>query len=722
MATKERKNETLHFRPAARHILTIGRDLIKDNSTALLELVKNSYDADASRVTIKFNKIDLKEESGLEIEVSDDGHGMSPDVVRDAWLVPSTPYKVDKVKSPVRKRVLQGRKGIGRYAASILGDQFYMRTVTAKGEETSLEIDWAAFEDAKYLEEVEVTISNSKVKESAGTTIKITGNNIQLSDWDDDQIKILIKALRRLISPIHEKDPKFDFRISIEFGDFPSNEFNQTSIPIEPLPILDVFDYRISGTVSKTGDADLVFINSLAGTDPEKISFHINLTDGARYGGELALDFKIYDRDVDSINNLINRLDKAEFGDVLSKNEARNLLTEFSGVAVYRDGFRIRPHGDPGYDWLKLDSRRVQNPGVRFGNDRLSGFVEIEDESKSHLPEKANREGLKENAYYDGLVQIIIAVLAQAETRRYQYKSKLDIKSSDKNISRKLETLFDLSAVTEDIDSKLAESGIAEAERSEIINIIDAKAEEGSRVLEDLKQVIAIYQGQATLGKIVKVLLHEGRNPISYFQNQVPILEKWIDELSKKPDKSLLEKLIERLKTIKKQSDFLAELFRKISPLATRRKSQPSKVLVSKAIEEVVQLFQDSSEKEDIEIDVNVAETEVILWPDDLTQALVNLLDNSLYWLTQGDRKGKKIVIEGREEGAFYVIDYKDTGPGIEEKYIDEDLIFEPGFSTKPNGTGLGLAIAGEAIERSKGEMSAVASNDGVHFIIKLPI
>ena len=379
--------EILKIRPAARHILTIGRDLIKDNTTALLELIKNSYDADAEHVTVTFESRETKEGTGIVIRVEDDGHGMDYETVTGAWLVPSTTYKQSKTTSPEKGRTLQGRKGIGRYAASILGDQLQMETVTKTGDVTQLALNWKDFEKKEFLEDVDIEVSRQNSKRPHGTMIEVQGGVQELSDWDETQINILKKELRRLISPIHEKENVSDFDITLKFHNFPYHD--DESIPVKPLPILDVFDYRISGTISGSGEAQLTFENSASGVKPDVIKKHIKLKGGARYCGDLRVDIKVYDRDADSLDRLISRINKKsplEFnGDSLSKNEARNFLTEMSGIAVYRGGFRIRPHGDPGYDWLQLDKRRVQRPGYRLGNDRVSGFVEIQSEYESSL-------------------------------------------------------------------------------------------------------------------------------------------------------------------------------------------------------------------------------------------------------------------------------------------------------------------------------------------------
>lgn len=110
------------IRPASRHLFTIGEDLIQDKFAAIMELVKNSYDADASKVSVTFRR---DSDKSLTITVEDDGTGMSLADIQTKWLVPSTTSKVKKRVSQ-NGRVLQGRKGIGRYAANILGDDLFL--------------------------------------------------------------------------------------------------------------------------------------------------------------------------------------------------------------------------------------------------------------------------------------------------------------------------------------------------------------------------------------------------------------------------------------------------------------------------------------------------------------------------------------------------------------------------------------------------------------------
>ena len=160
--------EPSYFEPTGRLIMSIGKDLIKDLPAALVELVKNSYDADASYVKITY----LKNKSELKIIVEDDGHGMSKDTVLNTWMVPSTDYKLKKKNSP-KGRVYQGRKGIGRYAVSLLGNKLELITIK-NGLKTIAYFDWNEFNSEKKLREIPIIITTSETPDNMGTKLVIT--------------------------------------------------------------------------------------------------------------------------------------------------------------------------------------------------------------------------------------------------------------------------------------------------------------------------------------------------------------------------------------------------------------------------------------------------------------------------------------------------------------------------------------------------------------------
>ena len=196
------------IRPAGRHLLTIGRDLIQDSYAAIVELVKNAYDADSKSVEIHFKatekpseNISGNPEKRIEITVRDYGHGMSQDTVINKWMVPSTPDKLERRTSP-DGRIMQGRKGIGRYAASMLGSTLLLETVSEGAEKTTVLVDWRDFEKSEYLDDVEILVESHSTKEPHGTTLTIEGGQDYYKEWDKNQFIILNFELKKLGSLI----------------------------------------------------------------------------------------------------------------------------------------------------------------------------------------------------------------------------------------------------------------------------------------------------------------------------------------------------------------------------------------------------------------------------------------------------------------------------------------------------------------------------------------
>jgi len=740
MSDEKIKDGIYKIRPAGRHILTIGRDLIKDKYAAIVELVKNSYDADSPICKVSllpWEKTIIKDEleiiqKGVKISIKDEGHGMTFDTVTEKWMVPSTDDKLKRSNSP-KGRLMQGKKGIGRYSASIIGDDLVLETIDEKGDLTTLYLIWEDFQRAKYLQDVDVLIENFKTNKSSGTEIIIVGNETQLNEWNEKQLKNLKSELKKLIPPIdktiHEIDEDTDnFKITLELGNFPYEKYSNSTETIEPYPLFDLFDYRISGTVSKEGIANLSFENKRTNDIQEEIKpFHIPLNqdkteDFQSYCGKVNFDFRVFDRDPSSIDILIERgLKDPVTGESVGKREARVILDTYNGIGVYRQGFRIRPLGDAGYDWLSLDNERVQNPSRKIGSDQVIGFIHIEQEEKSGLEEKSARDGLKETAEYFGLLEISKQVLKHLETRRFIYRQKVGLGRSKRNIDNKINGLYNFKDLQVKINKELDALGVEKKRREKINKLISAKEEKNNKIAEELKQIIALYQGQATLGKIVNVILHEGRKPLAYFKNQIPLITEWNDELINKFDQNILEKIINRLSVIKDQGEIFTNLFQKLDPLSAKKRGRKKDFNIRETIENVIDVFVSEIEAEAIIVDIDCDINQMIYgWKEDYYIILTNLIDNSIYWFNNSTNTTKEISIKVYEDDDQITIDYRDNGPGIEKSFIESEIIFEPEFSNKiGGGTGLGLAISGEAINRNNGTLKAIHTDNGAFFKIE---
>lgn len=145
----------------------------------------------------------------------------------------------------------------------------------------------------------------------------------------------------------------------------------------------------------------------------------------------------------------------------------------------------------------------------------------------------------------------------------------------------------------------------------------------------------------------------------------------------------------------------------------------PKEFAVSKPINDSFKLFEHEMTEKNIDYSIT-GDSECMFkgWEIDFQIAFSNLIENSIHWLSSSRDKTITVTIE--EEDDKIIIDYKDTGTGIDGANIQSQDIFDPGFSTKEDGTGLGLSIAGESLERNRGKIEAVSCSTGANFIIEL--
>lgn len=728
------KTGTLYkIRPAGRHLLTIGRDLIQDNYAAVVELVKNAYDADSPDVNIEFKA--YRDRSEYSIVISDHGHGMSRDDIINKWLVPSTEDKLERRKSP-SGRMMQGNKGVGRYAASILGTDLNLETITPEGEQTTLYVEWHNFESAHYLDDVEIPIKTMDVSKPHGTQLTINGDEEFLGNWNKERFDKLRFELKKLKLPMgitpNDADNSDVFRIRLIVTGFP--EVEDIRETIEPYPLFDLFDYKIAGSIAADGTGTLTYSSQKArNTIVEKVLFNFGQPTNC---GKLDIDIRVYDREAEAIDSLIKRGLTDESGTYVRKQQARQLLNAYNGIGVYRNGFRLRPLGDADFDWLKLNARRIQTPTRCISSNQVIGYVQIQSENLSGLIEKSARDGLKENEAFDRLKRITMAVITELEWRRFNYRKKEGLSRPALKVERDLERLFSFDELKKNIRQMQRTKGeIDETIVDEIIGIVERDAEDKNKVAEEIRKVVAIYQGQATLGKIVNVILHEGRRPLSYFRNRIPHLRHWYESLmseTKYQDEQLrifnsdqtnkysvkLEKIMKIADGIGQNAEFFVNLFRRLDPLAAGKRTAKKPMELKKTIEEVLSIFENEMKSHSISFEIKGPENfKFSGWYQDIYAIFANLVDNSLYWISEKKGATRQITIEFLTHGdSLLHIDYRDTGPGIEPALIESEVILEPHFSTKPNGTGLGLAIAGEAAERNGFKLKVYEADEGAHF------
>lgn len=702
------------IRPAGRHILTIGEELIQDQYAAIVELVKNCYDADSDYAKIVFKK--YLNEDCLEIRIEDNGHGMSPEDVINKWLVPSTADKLRKKYSP-SGRMLQGRKGIGRYAASILGDDLKLETVDKRGNETSIYVKWDDLVKFEHLDQIKIPMTTNITYTSSGTRLVIRSKISENVYWNQETFKRLRFELKKLVPPEDVETYDDTFQIELGFEDFFEDEELNVIEKIKPYPILDLYDYRISGTVLAEGKGNLRYENKkITNGEIEEFDFCC----GPTKCGTFTVDIRVYDRDKEAIEELIARGLQDEKGEYVTKMQARQLLNDVNGIGVYRNGFRIRPLGDSDFDWLKLNEQRVQNPSMKIGSNQVVGYVHVESEEKSGLEEKSARDGLKNNEAYDALKKITCNIINELEQRRFVFRRKMQLTTPSKRIEAQLEGLYDYLPLKKSVFSTLKKAGMSEGVIEEVTDIISKEQTKKNEVIEEIKSAVAVYQGQATLGKIVNVILHEGRRPLNFLNNQIPNLRYYGEYFIENKDEEAYNEILYLVNGIADKTEIFASLFGRLDPLSAKKRENKKDFNLRKVIEGAVSVFEKEAVVKNIvvciECDKKISFTG---WQQDIYTILVNLLDNSFFWIEEKQCLERKVEIKVSITDGALVIDYRDSGPGISQSLLESGVIFEPEFTTKIGGTGLGLAIAGEAANRNDLSLKAVQSENGAHFILR---
>jgi hypothetical protein len=708
------------IRPAGRHLLTIGRDLIQDNYAAIVELVKNAYDADSECVEIHFkateklskNESDIPEK-GIVITVRDYGHGMSQDTVINKWMVPSTTDKLERRMSPLG-RIMQGRKGIGRYAASMLGSTLLLETISLNAEKTTVLVDWRDFEKSEYLDDVEILVESHSTKEPQGTTLTIEGGADYYKEWNKKQFTNLNFELKKLISPVQNSIDKAaqDFQIHLKISGFTDIEDSEETIA--PYPIFDLFDYKISGKIHSDGKGTLTYaLQKAKNTVEEIISFDFKKPTDC---GDLIFDIRVYDREKESIEQLIHRGLKDNNGNYVGKLLARQILNESNGVGVYRNGFRIRPLGDPEFDWLKLNEKRVQNPSLKIGSNQVIGYVLIGSEEESDLIEKSARDGLRENNAYKQLQNITDEVIKELEIRRFSFRRKTNLSKPALKVEKELNRILSFENLKQTVRKKLIGGGMNEKSAEEVIELISREEEEKSQTVEEIRQAIATYQGQATLGKIMNVVLHEGRRPLNYFRNEVPRIDRFINKFKETNNLKNIEEIESIANNTVLNAKAFSDLFIRLDPLAMGKRPAKRQLSIENEISNCFAIFRQQMEDKGIKFEI-YGDAIIEAWQQDIAAIFTNLIENSIFWLSEKNTDIKEIMVNIiTNENSLSYIDFRDTGPGIESNLIEDNLIFEPQFSTKPGGTGIGLAIAGEAADRNGLKLTALESTTGAYF------
>ena len=686
------------LRPKARILRTFGDELISNETVAIIEIVKNSYDADATRVLIRFH--DPPEIGKGMIEVVDNGHGMSLETIRSTWMEPATLMRKQERRSRIRNRRVLGEKGIGRFATSRLAN--YLEVVTrcaGADRETRVLFDWAQFDDdSKYLDQVEVLWEEETPVEirPGGTIERLWDHMGELSvdeltfgtilrmeglrtDWNADKFRELRTGLARLIAPffgeeLWNRDDEFEIRL-----DLPAS-FEQQSGIVEAPELLRTPHYSLKGSMDVDGDYDLTLrLRDEDGEVPVQGKFRPH--NRQPECGPIKIELRVWDRDPASMSDLM-RVHALE-----TVSRVRGELNAATGISVYRDGFRVLPYGESDNDWLRLDMRRVQNPTLRLSNNQVLGYVLISSEGNPGLKDQSNREGLIENGSLVDFREFIKVALNDLEIRRYSSRHPTP-RRGDRRTGGLFDA-FDLASVREYVRERYPD------DRPLSTLVGQAETELEART-ERFKEVISRYSGLATLGQLIDQVLHEGRAPLAKIRNEATLGLRDVDR-SGPGGTELIKKLGDHFKTVVTQSDALGAVFRKIEPFGGRKRGRPIPVSLEVVIADACSVLDAEIAEVGATLMLPEGDTKVTVDQAEIQRVIINLLQNSLHWMQQVPVGTRQIVVQVcRNSPSEVEVLFSDNGPGVPSEF--RERIFDPYFSTKPDGVGLGLVMAGEVV------------------------
>lgn len=725
------------LRPRARIIRTVGDQLISGPEAALIELVKNAFDADSPSVTIKIAPPGGAYPTGM-ISVRDFGHGMSLQTIEQRWFEPATDEKSKRQYSPGGRRLL-GAKGIGRFATSRLGSQTVLESI-ALGENKRLEhvlveVDWDMFTADRYLEEIDIPVVLQLVPANASERTGVLLEVTKIRDaWTRKKLEALIRELRRVATP-KEAGEKFDIHLDLTAftavssgfaGPDLLNELNFNIAATEdegidetlirPFEITESSDYVLAGSFDEHGAFEGNFTICKGDNRPSRLQLTAPkmLTEEAPCGA-FELRINIYDREPESIEALFERM-----GLNFSKigiRAARKILTDYSGIAIFRNGFRIRPYGEPENDWLELERQRVQNPSKKLGISQVAGRISIGADSGTGLVERSSREGLEHNGAFERLKRLVGEVLNHAEERRLDFRERAGLSRKANADVNQAKALAGLDATTK------AVAKLPVPLRAAMLKAIEKDSVALTTSLDEIDQYQKLLQSRAALGLVVAQVIHEGRrilNPMATAGKSLLDNLPWLLDESKKGE-LIRKQFPAQVTVVNDGTRGLSRLFKRLDPVSGRRRGKPSGFGVRTAVLSAVDLFEAAIADAHIEVEIEVSlDMTAYGYVEDFQAAALNVIENAIYWIAAVEQVERRISIVASSDKQMVRVAISNNGPLIDESYIPR--LFQAGSSLKADGTGLGLAIAREACRASKGDLRFDDSKADTTFVIEFPV
>ena len=732
------KREALSFRPYARLLTMLGEQLIKNERIALVELIRNAYDADAESVEVRFEDFnrDMTRSDRSRIVVRDDGTGMTIETLRNEWMNPATPRKylakrAGERRTQWKQRVIQGEKGIGRFAVLKLGRRVAITTKPLGADlETVLTWDFSRFDPDFVLEEGErkevfldeITVDMAQTRPTLfpgkqhGTVIEIHELH---GRWGWALINRLCRDVSDLTDPVsriteHEAANRMDVAV---FCNGKRHEAVETASAetlrglIEDKAVLNIdgrficsrktFSYEMdSGGLVNDISVDDAKITGLwiwrnrfgrpRSTMAEQLSLSMPFA-----CGNFAFHFHIFDfsRGIDGKYAL---------------TQAEKQLIKSHRVYLYRDGVRVYPYGDPDDDWLAIDvTRGTGRAGNFFSNDQIIGWIDITQKENPDLRDKTNREGLIETggAAHDliFLVQVFLSYLNQYPFARYRHK----------RLQRSTTQLVDDRVVATQLAA--LRDDLKQAGHPAQAKTVGTIARQYKRERQHLVRRAEITEDLAGVGLSVEMASHD----IMLLLTRGQDVARQLSRAALLHGNDEVSELTDRLIGVMQQ---VVEGMRDVQTLFKSSRRRRKRLRVTPILDKIYHIYKPLLDRRHIRYRRETAgPSPLVASTTDgvLMQVFINLFDNAAYWLQSSSADTREIlVIIDSDRGELV---FSDSGPGIDPN--DLPYIFDAFYSGKgQEGRGLGLYIARQLLERHDYRISVADARDsllpGATFII----
>ena len=402
-------DDLTHFKVHAGIKDIIGNELITDDFVAVFELVKNSFDAHAKRVVVRFENLRQPDLTKTKLIIKDDGKGMTRDDIRDKWLwVGYSAKKNDTEDAGITdtsdyrtelgaKKAFAGAKGIGRFSCDRLGRylNLYTRRTAADPNLECLMVDWKDFEASERVRFEQVEIEHDEVSDNPyglehGTVLEISGLR---KVWTRDDLQLLRKELQKLIVP-EEGASSPSFEIVVEVPDELAKDNSNDKKKGDPVngPVRNFLFEKLGLKTTQlvcsfTPSGKFIETRLL---DQNRLIYRL-VEENAQFPGLAGVTFRIF---------YLNRAAKIAFGATVGVAPI-----EFGSVFVYKNGFRVQPYGHEDDDSFGIDRRKVQGTSRFLGNRDICGRIEIHADNARFKEASSRNAGFIESPELDQLAE-----------------------------------------------------------------------------------------------------------------------------------------------------------------------------------------------------------------------------------------------------------------------------------------------------------------------------